>query len=45
MNIICLKTYTNKLTINIHGSDPDYTTLTRSQKCIAAMLDLEKRLG
>ena len=45
MNIMYLKTYTNILTIDIHGSDPDFTTLTQSQKCIAAMLDLEKRLG
>ena len=32
-------------TMRIREGDPDLTTLTQSQKCIAAMLDLEKRLG
>ena len=32
-------------TMRIREGDPLQTTLTRSQKCIAAMLDLEKRLG
>ena len=30
-------------TMRIREGDPDFTTLTRSQKCIAAMLELEKR--